>query len=350
MIPSAKEYYETQMAASPELKSQADSLTLDTLSSIHSVDIREIAREGHRHYDGTPRPYCVCPRTSELVSELIAVYPDELRREVESVYVVKSYDYRANAFAHFRTGDYRGYLVTYWEGLNILFHMTSVLYAEYYDIQDDRICAERGWPKTSKLPNSEKRQRHRWNIATFLSFADTCRLRDFDLRLTPQIDFSTYEDTLWMLFFNACIAFAVAHEIGHHILNHTASTAGASIRAFVSLPPDLSTVSGEHRIEFEADLFAAKSLCLLRDTSELYKAYMMYVSPLLALGSLGLLLGEPTADSVSHPSISRRYANVARYLDTDNPVGYGREILNAFMWNMFGNQARNDNIEQWWNL
>ena len=346
MKPTAKEYYEKRIEE--YLKKEDDIYfdSINTLSLIHVKTFKENTRNAISFFKN-PGKYSNCLRTSELIEELISVYPEDISQEVKKIFLVKSFNYEIEAAAEFVSDEYNGYLITYWEGQNILFHLISILYSEYYDIQDDLYCKNNGKEKKSTLTHEQKRRSYQRNLITLLNFIHTSQENEFVIHLKPEYNFSSYEDGFMLKLLNSCIAFVISHEIGHHILKHTSIAENTSIKKFISLPSDFSN---NHKLEFEADLFAAKSLSLLRNTTTYYDEYIVYIAPLLSLSSFGLLFGDSTEDSDTHPSISKRYLNLAHYIDSDNPAGYNRLIFNTFLFNLFASQAKNSEIEKWWEI
>ena len=241
------------------------------------------------------------------MEELIRSVPDTLRKRLESMFVAKLRDFRANAEALCAEESYEGDLIFFNVGLSDLCLQYAIVYYESVHLTGERLS-----PKIARIEGLEEEFIE--HISKLTAAQDRWdRLGEIRLTFEDAI-FSSHEIESQAGGLAECAnKFILCHEISHHILGHTA--AGDRPLSFIENLPDhckywKRKMQLSHQQEYEADASAivmtlkTHSLDTEADSSREFRAA---IGALITLTVLGQLVGDVDNSTPSHPSVKSRF-------------------------------------------
>lgn len=226
-----------------------------------------------------------------IMSQFIDTTDEITSNELKNVFVGKKIGDEANATAHFIDPDFTGYLITFNFELEYQLFNVSEVFAS-----DILLCTTQN--------EDIKNWAHFFHFTNVEALPNQNEVGLIAESILPEQVHKKYLDLSRYAFLGAT-AFVLAHEIGHHFLNHTTQQ-NSSILPFIS-----NNIRGgniNHEYEFAADEYALK-LMLEGNKEKSYK--FEYLSgPFIVMVTLAFEDSSPDKSSSSHPSIKDRYLNI----------------------------------------
>lgn len=283
----------------------------------------------------------ICDKLMKLFIEKCQF--DQVKNELDRIWIgVSDEDESINAMAYFINPDFDGYLIKYTNKLKLLvrkvteFISANLLLFGSINAKDENLF---------------------YNVLR-LRYYTLQQLFDdaFSMKIHNYLKGDLYShreefDKLLGRIYAIATGFIIAHEIGHHLLDHT---------KYFHLIPFISRLCREdidiegHKKEFDSDSFAIHLLysSLLEDNREkLYEGqYVFLFGPLIVMLAISLLNEEPNKDSVSHPSVKSRFKcimNTMKIYATESDFQWCNEAFKYICDSLVENYSL-WNGERWW--
>ncbi|MEW4242340.1 hypothetical protein Q0N51_25435 [Priestia megaterium] len=239
--------------------------------------------------------------THHILANIIEEADEEIKEELEKVWIGKINKDEVNAAAHSIDPDFEGYLITLNSELDYLLH---------------NVCETLGG---ELLMNTNKDKEYE-PIILLLFVSNYTSLPDLNERaisikeelLSPEIQkkLNNFSNTALI----GATTFIVAHEIGHHFLKHTEVKS-----EFIGSYRDMYIRGGNinHEYEYAADEFAIDLMLKnkLKNATDLSEGYIpieYLAGPFLSMLALALVDPTPHLSSDSHPSIKDRFESIKK--------------------------------------
>ncbi|WP_154990929.1 M48 family metalloprotease [Priestia megaterium] len=279
--------------------------------------------------------------THNILANIIEGADEEIKEELEKVWIGKLNDNKVNATAHTINPDFEGYLISLDSELDFLLH---------------NVCNTFAGEMVMCTNKDEK-----YHSAIFLLFfSNYISLPDLneqalfirDNLLSPEIVKKLNNAACAALV--AATTFIIAHEIGHHFMKHTEVN-----NEFIAQYRDMHVRGGNinHEYEYSADDFAID--LMLKNKKYLPDGYMgieYLAGPLLVMLTLAFEDSEPHLACNSHPSIKDRFKNIKNRIASAHKDEEVVEALFALMNRMIEfindsvkrGQPKRWNDKEWW--
>jgi len=233
------------------------------------------------------------------IKDLIEYVKDDdvLYEELRNIYVGLTTKRDPNAMAMNDDEEFEGHLITINIGMEmgLLFISDFISQYLYYSLIDDKSEKDKLVPDLTSLLvcliNDNYMAEH---IANFLKESHD----DIDLESPPP------KMEIASQIFEGSMKFVLGHEIGHHILRHTASDRKYIVSKY---RPVSLNVSPDQLDEFAADSFGFD--LLIRGMKKI-NSYILFASPLIVILLLAIRDDCPEKSSKHHPSQRDRYLNL----------------------------------------
>lgn len=248
------------------------------------------------------------------IKDLVNYAEDDniLYEELRKVWVGLTDERNPNAMAMNVDEEFEGYLITINIGLDLDLSLISIIVAHYLCAMqiDDQSERNKQAPEMADLFLSLI------NDSYFVEIAED--LKESEMNATPQrMEIASH-------LFEGCMKFVLGHEIGHHLLSHTASDGRNIVSKFkpVSLTHNAMQID-----EFAADNFGFD--LLMRGMKKEINAHRLF-APLVVILLLAIRDKYPEQSTPEHPSLRDRYLNLlSKISEVDEGIANEfRRILN----------------------
>ncbi|MGV2967154.1 hypothetical protein [Paenibacillus sp. AGC30] len=251
------------------------------------------------------------------IKDLISYAEDDdvLYEELRKVWVGVTDKRNPNAMAMNVDGEFEGYLITMNIGMDIDLHLVSLIVSQYLWSMEIDDKSERAKLATEMMD-------------LFLCLIDDDyfleHIDNFLNESHSDIDLASRRMEIGSQLFEGGMKFVLGHEIGHHILSHTASDGRNIVSKF---KPDSLTYNALQLDEFAADNFGFD--LLVRSMKKEINVYFLF-APLMVILLLAMRDKCPEQSSPEHPSLRDRYLNLLSKVSEVNEgiANKFQEILN----------------------
>ncbi|NMO96311.1 M48 family metalloprotease [Paenibacillus lemnae] len=247
------------------------------------------------------------------IQDLIENAQDDtvLYEELRKVWVGKVNKRKPNAMAINMDEEFDGYLITIHFEMDLDLEFLSLVVANY-------LCA-----RQSK-DDSERKKLVTEMTTLFCYLLD----KDYFVKQNKgslEVEKGSVSNVIASQILEASMKFVLGHEIGHHLLKHTATDGRNIVNKF---KPMILTHNAMQLDEFAADNFGFD--LLVRGMNPLIPNPHFLIAPLIVILLLAIYDESPEQPSTDHPSLRDRYLNLLNKISEFNEylANIYQEILN----------------------